>query len=492
MAEDECKYVPPWTQGVCNIRVDLPAAFCGDGRKLFATWIKQFEAAVRAQTRGDGRSYAASLTALLPTRLDGAPFFVVGQPALVCATCVSARPRGASESLELYAADLSRLVAEAFPEYDKMAQNGEKFRRFLAGLDPGLRAKCHEQGATDLEEALMIAGRCERARMALGVGLQSGPGSHPAPATVASLSAAEGTALGTSGVTGKLLGAVERLTDRMDKLQMEVVNLRAQRSDHTPRTSQGFPCACECGGFGCRSSAREHRVECNGRAPRYGSRNNREWSPQAQEDRGAAPDYPHRREEDETPRRGRFSVEPEWRRGVRFLSPARRSPSRRSPSLLQSDGTRETTSNWRWRLRAPWNRTLISISGMWNLRLGIQWGWWLHRAYRTSPDKRREIDRQVQRLLADGEGSNVRRLQQEDPDIRSLLEWLRAGERPSSVRIKGAGKALRILWHEFPRMTMIDGIVHRVVALSDVEQTWQVVVHRFWCRRSCVFFMVGP
>uniref|UniRef100_A0AAV2J220 Gypsy retrotransposon integrase-like protein 1 n=1 Tax=Knipowitschia caucasica TaxID=637954 RepID=A0AAV2J220_KNICA len=74
------------------------------------------------------------------------------------------------------------------------------------------------------------------------------------------------------------------------------------------------------------------------------------------------------------------------------------------------------------------------------------------------------------------EGSNVRRLQQEDPDIRSLLEWLRAGERPSSVRIKGAGKALRILWHEFPRMTMIDGIVHRVVALSDVEQTWQVVV----------------
>uniref|UniRef100_A0AAV2L6D5 Uncharacterized protein n=1 Tax=Knipowitschia caucasica TaxID=637954 RepID=A0AAV2L6D5_KNICA len=76
MAEDECKYVPPWTQGVCNVRVDLPAAFCGDGRKLFATWIKQFEAAVRAQTRGDGRSYAASLSALLPTRLDGAAFLL--------------------------------------------------------------------------------------------------------------------------------------------------------------------------------------------------------------------------------------------------------------------------------------------------------------------------------------------------------------------------------------------------------------------------------
>uniref|UniRef100_A0AAV2L6N7 Gag protein n=1 Tax=Knipowitschia caucasica TaxID=637954 RepID=A0AAV2L6N7_KNICA len=295
MAEDECKYVPPWTQGVCNVRVD---PFCGDGRKLFATWIKQFEAAVRAQTRGDGRSYATSLSALLPTRLDGAAF-------LLWDSLPSSVQRA---SLELYAADLSRLVAEAFPEYDKMAQNAEKFRRFLAGLDPELRAQCPKQGATDLEKALMIA------------------------ATVASLSAAEGTALGTFGVTGKLPGAVERLTDRMDKLQMEVVNLRAQRSDHTPRTSQGFPCACECGGFGCRSSAREHRVECNGRAPRYGSRNTREWSPQAQEDRGAAPDYPHRREEDETPRRGRFSVEPEWRRGLRFLSPSRRSPSRRSPS----------------------------------------------------------------------------------------------------------------------------------------------------------------
>ncbi|CAL9691070.1 unnamed protein product [Knipowitschia caucasica] len=141
MAEDECKYVPLWTQGVCNVRVDLPAAFCGDGRKLFATWIKQFKAAVHAQTRGDGRSYAASLSALLPTRLDGAAFllwdslpssvqcdfdrvkeklneaFGQKQFLLYFQTCVSACPRGASESLELYAADLSRLVAEAFPEY---------------------------------------------------------------------------------------------------------------------------------------------------------------------------------------------------------------------------------------------------------------------------------------------------------------------------------------------------------------------------------------
>ncbi|XP_054874671.1 uncharacterized protein LOC118471314 [Amphiprion ocellaris] len=151
------------------------------------------------------RSYAATLAAVLPTRLDGAAFLLwdILPPSVQCdfesvkeklneafgqkqfllyfQTCVSARTRQANESLELYAADISRLVAEAFPEYDMAALNGEKFRRFLAGLDPGLRAKCHEQGASDLEEALMIAGRCERARMALGVGTQTSPYSPATP-----------------------------------------------------------------------------------------------------------------------------------------------------------------------------------------------------------------------------------------------------------------------------------------------------------------------
>ncbi|CAL8313425.1 unnamed protein product [Boreogadus saida] len=33
------------------------------------------------------------------------------------------------------------------------SEREEKFRRFLAGLDPALKAKCLEMGATDLEEA---------------------------------------------------------------------------------------------------------------------------------------------------------------------------------------------------------------------------------------------------------------------------------------------------------------------------------------------------
>ncbi|XP_035995289.1 tetratricopeptide repeat protein 21B-like isoform X2 [Fundulus heteroclitus] len=80
---------------------------------------------------------------------------------------LTARARAPGESLEVYAADVSRLVAEAFPDYGDVAQREEKFRRFLAGLDPALKAKCLEMGATDLEEALHVAERCENARAAL-------------------------------------------------------------------------------------------------------------------------------------------------------------------------------------------------------------------------------------------------------------------------------------------------------------------------------------
>ena len=333
--DEECyKYRPSWSEDMCSVKVELPPPFCGDGRKLFATWIKQFEAA--AQTRGSmGRSFAATLAAVLPTRLDGAAFLLWDSlpPSVQCdfvsvkeklneafgqkqfllyfQTCVSARPRQANESLELYAADISRLVAEAFPEYDKTAQDGEKFRRFLAGLDPGLRAKCHEQGATDLEEALMVAGRCERARMALGVGAQASPYTpQTAPATVASLSSAGESGLDNTDMAGKLLCAVERITTRLDKLQMDVVDLRARRQDgYGPRRDQRSLCACDCGGIGCRSAAKEFTG---------GAR-----SPQ-----GTSSSFSTSHRGSRSPQRGRFSGEqPEWRRGVRFLSPQRRSPS---------------------------------------------------------------------------------------------------------------------------------------------------------------------
>lgn len=79
-------------------------------------------------------------------------------------TCISARPSQPKESLEVYAADISRLVAEVFPDYDRTARAGENYRHFPAGLGPALQAKCHEHAATNMEEALR---RCERARQAL-------------------------------------------------------------------------------------------------------------------------------------------------------------------------------------------------------------------------------------------------------------------------------------------------------------------------------------
>ena len=42
----------------------------------------------------------------------------------------------------------------------------ESGERFLAGLDADLMLKCHE-GATDMEEALVIAERCENGREAV-------------------------------------------------------------------------------------------------------------------------------------------------------------------------------------------------------------------------------------------------------------------------------------------------------------------------------------
>ena len=73
-------------------------------------------------------------------------------------------------------------------------------------------------------------------------------------------------------------------------------------------------------------------------------------------------------------------------------------------------------------------------------------------------------------------GSNVRELQQSDADIRQVFAWLEEGQRPFRWRLKDAGRGLKRLWHGFPRLTFIDGLLCRVVWLSDVGQTTQVVV----------------
>lgn len=50
-------------------------------------------------------------------------------------TFVNARQRLPKEPLEVYAAEITRLVLETFPNYGTPAIAMTRFRRFVAGLD---------------------------------------------------------------------------------------------------------------------------------------------------------------------------------------------------------------------------------------------------------------------------------------------------------------------------------------------------------------------
>ena len=125
----------------------------------------------------------------------------------------------------------SRLVLEAFPNYDHNALEGENFRRFVAGLDPNLQSKIHEMGAEDLEEALCIASRCERARAALQLTTVGSPHTQ---------SSEQVAMVRPKPTDDKLLYAVEQLTLTFNSLKSEVHLLRekhsylAQRVDSKP------------------------------------------------------------------------------------------------------------------------------------------------------------------------------------------------------------------------------------------------------------------
>jgi hypothetical protein len=51
-------------------------------------------------------------------------------------TYVNARPRKPGDFLDIYATTVTWLVLEAFPDFERHAQNGEMFCRLVAGLEP--------------------------------------------------------------------------------------------------------------------------------------------------------------------------------------------------------------------------------------------------------------------------------------------------------------------------------------------------------------------
>lgn len=166
---------------------DFPHVFKGDGKEDFSVWSRRLEVAVEATPNYD----EDSLAKLLPTRLGGAAFSywdslserikrnyaaikdklksVFGQTAYL-STFQSyinrTRTRLPGEALPLFAAEISRLVEEAFPTYGENAKDGEKFRRFIAGIEPYLHVHCHEQGLNTLDSALQFAIQIENAHHA--------------------------------------------------------------------------------------------------------------------------------------------------------------------------------------------------------------------------------------------------------------------------------------------------------------------------------------
>ncbi|KAL6466207.1 hypothetical protein MHYP_G00263400 [Metynnis hypsauchen] len=190
-------------------RIELPAPFTGDSLEPFSSWIQRFEVALEVSTAhlekakllaarlsGPAFAYWQSLPAQVKFDYDQAKAklnAVFGQTQFLATfqTHLNARPRRPQEPLEVYAADLTNLVADAFPLYGSEAQNCEVFRRFVTGLDPSLQLKIHEHGAVTLEAALKVATQCERAQLALTVAAhtpvmpvtvtpQPGITSHPA------------------------------------------------------------------------------------------------------------------------------------------------------------------------------------------------------------------------------------------------------------------------------------------------------------------------
>ncbi len=71
-----------------------------------------------------------------------------------------------NEAMEVYAADVCRLVKEAFPDFEHNASEYMKMSRFIAGLDQELQVKCHERGVKTFTEAFEVASQAERAGQA--------------------------------------------------------------------------------------------------------------------------------------------------------------------------------------------------------------------------------------------------------------------------------------------------------------------------------------
>lgn len=250
----------PFHSGTCAIP-PYRQIFMGDGKEDFSRWCRRFEVSVSANPDTDDNSLAK----ILPTCLGGAAFSywdslpeaiksdftatkeklksVFGQTAYLSTfqSYINARSRNQGEALPVFAAEIARLVDDAFPTYGDNAKNGEKFRRFIAGLDPYLQLRCHEQGVKTLEEALQFAMQIEAAHQASTLFAASGPTQfcttnpvYPAISFVSPTPQPAPTLLGVNSANTdemkKMLKTIETLSDKVEQLQLAVD--RQQKGEH--------------------------------------------------------------------------------------------------------------------------------------------------------------------------------------------------------------------------------------------------------------------
>ena len=268
--------MPPPTSSTSQLhyfKTELPAPFSGDGTEDFTLWCRRLEVAINASPN----EHKPQLAALLPAKLSGKAFtlwdslsddikadydrvksalssvFVQHQSIHRFQTCINARPRFPHEPLEVFAAEIARLCQEAFPKYGKVAQNSERFRRFVAGLAPYLQLKIHEQGIKTLEDAVTYAVQLERAQEASQssifpssstVPIPPPPTPTPTPFTLSSSTTP--TSSVNSIVDTTLVQLMHKLDSRLDDIHYELRRARSPRRSaysyrpHSPSPSRDY------------------------------------------------------------------------------------------------------------------------------------------------------------------------------------------------------------------------------------------------------------
>ena len=131
----------------------------------------------------------------------------------------NSRSRKPNEAMEVYAADVCRLVKEAFPDFEPNAAEYMKLISFLAGLDQELQIKCHERGVKTFKEAFDIATQAERARQAAKLMPPTTPHTNSCGATTLSVNT-------ISDSTAPLHKVVQDFTDTVRHLSKDLTDLK--------------------------------------------------------------------------------------------------------------------------------------------------------------------------------------------------------------------------------------------------------------------------